>query len=215
MKYQGIIFDLDGVISHTDQFHFKSWKTIADELGAPFDEEINHQLRGVSREESLEIILQSYAKELPRSKAYYTEKKNQEYRRLLSAMTPEDLEPEVKTTLDILRQKGYKMAVGSSSKNARLILEKLGLANFVEVVVDGNDIEQSKPHPEVFLKACERLGIAPQQCLVIEDAKAGIESAIAANMDCASFGDAARHPRANYHLKRITDLLEVLKEKEQ
>ncbi len=215
MKYKALIFDLDGVISHTDQFHFQAWKTIADELGIPFDEKVNHQLRGISRMDSLEVILQSYPKELPREKTYYAEKKNHEYRRLLSTMTPEDLELEVKKTLEVLKQKGYMMAIGSSSKNARLILEKLGLEDYFDAVVDGNDIEHSKPHPEVFLKASEQLGIAPPQCLVIEDARAGIVAAIAANMDCVSFGETASHPKANYHIKRIAELLELLKEDEQ
>ena len=210
MKYKAIIFDLDGVLTHTDQYHFQAWKELADELGIPFDEKVNHQLRGISRMDSLEVILRSYPGELPKDKKKYAEQKNQRYRELLSAMTPQDLEPEVKETLEILRQRGYKMGVGSSSKNARYILEKLGLEDFFDGVVDGNDVVQTKPDPEVFLKASRLLGVAPEQCLVIEDAKAGVEAALGAGMDCAGIGDAVDHPQATYSLNHLSEIIHVL-----
>jgi beta-phosphoglucomutase len=210
MKYQGIIFDLDGVICHTDQYHYLAWKEIADEIGVYFDEIINNRLRGVSRKKSLEIILERFAGELPKTKEYYLDKKNARYRSLLEKMTPADLSPEVQATLAYIKEKGLKTAIGSSSKNAQLILQRLGLENEFDVVVDGTAITRSKPDPEVFAKAGEQLGLTPEHCLVVEDAKTGVEAARAAHMDCAGIGDAATSTLATYHLKSISDLTTIL-----
>ena len=178
MKYQGIIFDLDGVICSTDQYHYLAWKALADRLGIYFDESINNRLRGVSRMASLEIILERYDGALTdaEKEAAATEK-NELYRKLLAQMSPADLAPEVKETLDALRQKGLLLAIGSSSKNARFILGQIGLGYYFDKISDGTNISRSKPDPEVFLKAAEFLGLEPGVCLVVEDAKAGIEAA--------------------------------------
>lgn len=176
MKYQAVIFDLDGVICSTDQYHYQAWKAVADELNIPFDETVNHRLRGVSRMESFEIILEKYDAEMSREeKVSWTEKKNTIYKELLKNMRTADLSEEVKTTLDTLRAQGLLLAIGSSSKNAGFILKQIGLGDYFDAVSDGNNITKSKPDPEVFLKAAKYLGKEPKDCLVVEDAKAGVQ----------------------------------------
>lgn len=162
MKYKGIIFDLDGVICHTDKYHYQAWKKLADKLGIYFDEEINNRLRGVSRMESFEIILEKYDGEMTEEeKVRYASEKNDLYRELLKNMTTADLDPQVKETLDALRSRGLLLAIGSSSRNAGFILERLGLSGYFDAVSDGNNISRSKPDPEVFLKAAEYLNLQP------------------------------------------------------
>ena len=194
VKIKGLIFDLDGVLVFTDKFHYQAWKTMADELGVYFDETINHRLRGVSRMDSLEIILERY--EGPdlslREKEKLAEKKNEIYRTLLESMTPDDVTKEVRDTLTKLREKGYKLAIGSSSKNAKFILEKVELKDAFDAISDGNNITKSKPDPEVFLKAAEYLGLPPKACMVVEDAEAGIEAAKKGGMYAAGIGEAAK-----------------------
>lgn len=211
MKYKAIIFDLDGVICHTDHYHYLAWKQLADKIGVYFDEAINNRLRGVSRMESLEIILERLEDKtlLPDEKERLAEEKNTMYKELLLKMTTKDLSEEVKDTLSILRKKGLKLAIGSSSKNARLILTQIGLADFFDAISDGNNITRSKPHPEVFVKAAEYLGIESCDCLVVEDAKAGIEAAEAAGMDSAAIGDACGNPLATYDLPTFATLLRI------
>ena len=208
MKYKGIIFDLDGVICSTDHYHYLAWKALADELGVYFDETINNRLRGVSRMASLEIVLENYSGQMsPEEKTAAAEKKNAIYRQLLGQMSPADLSDEVKQTLDQLRAKGLLLAIGSSSKNAKYILERIGLGDYFDRISDGTNITRSKPDPEVFLKAAEFLALPPDDCLVVEDAKAGIEAASAAGMDSAAIGDAVSCGLATYNLTRFSDLL--------
>lgn len=212
MQYKGVIFDLDGVICFTDRFHYQAWKKLADRLGIYFDETINNRLRGVSRMASLEIILEkadyAYSQE---EKEAFCEEKNASYRELLKTMSPADLSDEVKATLVELRQRGYKLAIGSSSKNTKFILERIGLGNFFDAIADGNDITHSKPHPEVFLKAASALGYFPQNCLVVEDALAGIQAAKAGGMAAAALhGDAEGCGLEDYDLNTFSDLLSIL-----
>ena len=210
MKYKAVIFDLDGVICHTDMYHYQAWKQIADELGIYFDEEINNRLRGVSRMESFEIILERYEGTMSlEDKVVYTTRKNEAYKELLKNMSPADLSPEVKETLDGLRAKGLKLAIGSSSKNAGFILERLGLDGYFDAVSDGNNITRSKPDPEVFVKAAEYVDEQADKCLVVEDAKAGLQAAIAGGMDCAAIGDAVASGLGTYNLSAFADLLKV------
>lgn len=207
MKYKGMIFDLDGVICSTDEYHYQAWKTLADRLGIPFDRTINNRLRGVSRMESLEIILEKAACEYtPEEKATFAEEKNNIYRELLHQMSTADLSDDVRNTLNALREKGVRVAIGSSSKNTPFILERIGLGDFFEAVADGNCITHSKPHPEVFLKAAAMLGLTPTECLVVEDAHAGVEAAVAGGFDCAAIGDAYSDERAKWHLNSFKEL---------
>ncbi len=212
MKYQGVIFDLDGVICHTDEYHYQAWKVLADKLDTYFDREINNRLRGVSRMDSLEIVLERYTGE-PLSQERKVElatEKNEIYRQLLAQMSPKDLSAEVADTLNKLREMGLKLAIGSSSKNAPFILERIGLGSFFDAISDGNNITKSKPDPEVFLKAAEFLGLKPETCLVVEDAEAGVDAAIAGGMDAAAIGDAVGCGKGTYNLATFSDLLEAV-----
>lgn len=210
MKYRAVIFDLDGVICHTDKYHYQAWKKVADELGIYFDELINNRLRGVSRMESFDIILERYEGEMSlEEKIHWTEKKNDIYKELLKNMSPEDLTDEVKQTLDDLRERGLKLAIGSSSKNAGFILGQIGLGEYFDAVSDGNNISRSKPDPEVFVKAAQFLEEEPEDCLVVEDAKAGLEAALAGGMDCAAIGDAVASGLGTYNLNSFSELLNV------
>lgn len=212
IKYRAIIFDLDGVICHTDNYHYQAWKRLADKLGIYFDERINHRLRGVSRMDSLDILLERYEGEplTLEEKERLAAEKNEIYKKLLLQMTPADLTKEVRDTLNHLRNLGIKLAIGSSSKNARLILKQIGLGDYFEAISDGNNIKNSKPHPEVFLKAAAFLKVNTSECLVVEDAKAGIEAAHSGEMDSAGLGDAADHPLATYRLSDFSELVEVI-----
>lgn len=208
MKYQAVIFDLDGVICSTDHYHYLAWKRLADELGIAFDETVNNRLRGVSRMASLDIILEAYNGEMTNAdKLKCAELKNTYYRQFLEGLTPRDVSEDTKSTLDLIKAKGVKEAIGSSSKNAKFILEKIGLKDYFDAVSDGTNITRSKPDPEVFLTAAEYLGISPRVCIVIEDAISGIEAALAAGMDCAAIGDAAKYKLATYNITRLSELI--------
>ena len=210
-QYKAIIFDLDGVICHTDKYHYLAWKALADKLGIYFDEEINNRLRGVSRMESLEIVLERYGGTLTEAeKQALAEEKNALYRELLKKMSAEDLSAEVKETLDTLRAGGRILAIGSSSKNTRFILERIGLDGYFDAISDGNNIANSKPDPEVFLKAAQFIGLPAEECLVVEDAKAGIVAAAAGGFDSAAIGDAVKCGLANYNMSTFSDLKEIV-----
>lgn len=214
MKFEkkAVIFDLDGVICFTDKYHYQAWKALADRLGIYFDEKINDRLRGVSRMASLEIILERAEKEYSQAeKDAFTAEKNDAYRKLLKNMSPADLTDEVRDTLAELRRRGYRLAIGSSSRNTKFILERIGLGGFFDAVADGTDITRSKPDPEVFLVAAEKLGIAPADCAVVEDAKAGVRAAKAGGMTAlALFGDARGCGLEDYDLLSFSDLLNIL-----
>ena len=208
---RAVIFDLDGVICFTDKYHYQAWKALADRLGIYFDEQINNRLRGVSRMASLEIILERAEKVYTEAeKEAFAAEKNALYVELLQQMNPGDLSAEVRETLDALRAGGYLLAIGSSSRNAKLILSRLGLGDYFDAISDGTNISRSKPDPEVFLKAAEMLGLDPAECLVVEDAKAGIQAARAGGFQSAGLGEAAEHPDCTYPLGCFADLKKVL-----
>lgn len=213
MSLKAAIFDLDGVIVFTDKFHYQAWKKMADSMGIYFDEEINNRLRGVSRMDSLEIILERYEGEplSQEKKEALAAEKNETYRELLKTMTPADVSKEVRDTLAELRKRGYGIALGSSSKNAKFILERVELLDAFDKISDGNNITKSKPDPEVFEKAAEFLGEKPEDCLVVEDAEAGIDAGIAGGMKTAAIGDAVNCGKADYALQTFSDLLTILK----
>lgn len=211
MKYKAIIFDLDGVICSTDQYHYEAWKVIADKLNIYFDKHINHRLRGVSRMESLNIILERYVGSLTdEEKQKYAEQKNKIYRELLEKMNEADVSSEVKNTLTELKQKGIMLAIGSSSKNAKFILQRLGIMDYFDKISDGNNVVHSKPDPEVFLKASEYLQLKPEECLVIEDSLAGIEAARLGNMDSVAIGDVTKSNLATYNISSFSNILNII-----
>lgn len=207
-RYEAVIFDLDGVIVSTDHYHFLAWSQLARQERIEFNEEINHRLRGVSRMESLEIILEKASKRYtPEEKRELAERKNEVYRGLLGSLTASDLLPGVAETLSALRERGYKIAIGSSSKNTPVILERIGLSGYFDAVADGNGIKRSKPDPEVFLLAAGKLGVSPATCLVVEDAEAGIIAAKRGGMAAAAIGEARSCQEADCSLETIADLL--------
>ncbi len=210
-KYDGVIFDLDGVICFTDHYHYLAWKALADSLGIDFDESKNDRLRGVSRMESLEIVLEGYhgAPLSDAEKTALANRKNALYRQSLQTMSPKDLSDEVRDTLNELRTRGLKLAIGSSSKNTPLILERIGLAGFFDAVSDGNNITRSKPDPQVFTMAAEMLCLPAEKCLVVEDALAGLQAAAAGGFASAGLGPAAQSGKATYSLHSFRDLLDI------
>ncbi|MCM3699544.1 beta-phosphoglucomutase [Paenibacillus macerans] len=210
-RYQAVIFDLDGVIVSTDHYHFLAWSELARQEGIEFNEQINHRLRGVSRMESLEIILEKASKRYtPVEKLELAERKNEVYRSQLGDLTAGDMLPGVAETLSALRERGYKVAIGSSSKNTPVILERIGLSGYFDAVADGNGIKHSKPDPEVFLLAAGKLGVPPAGCLVVEDAEAGVVAAKRGGMAAAAIGEARSCQEADYSLESIADLLLLL-----
>ncbi|MCL2398151.1 MAG: beta-phosphoglucomutase [Defluviitaleaceae bacterium] len=211
MKYKAIIFDLDGVICHTDKYHYLAWKQVADRLGIYFDEEINNRLRGVSRMESLEIVLERCEKILSHEeKLSIADEKNEIYKNLLKDMSPADVSKEVMDTLTSLKNSGILLGIGSSSKNAKLILSKIGLQEFFDAISDGIGLAHSKPNPEVFVKCAQMLNIDPTDCLVIEDAIVGVQAAKAAKMDSVAVGDAAKQDIATYKMECFTELIALV-----
>jgi beta-phosphoglucomutase len=210
---RAVIFDLDGVLVFTDKYHYMAWKTIADKLGIPFDENDNNRLRGVSRAQSLDIILEKYTgKPLDsEEKKRLAEEKNEIYVTLLSQMTGDDVSRSVRRVLSDIRERGYKIAVGSSSRNARYILKMVELEDAFDAVSDGTNIVHSKPDPEVFLKGADMLNESPENCLVVEDAKAGILAGNAGGMYTAAIGDAVNCGKADYDMFSLSDLLYILR----
>ena len=191
MKFEAIIFDLDGVIVTTDDCHYLAWKQMADEEGIYFDREINHRLRGVSRMESLAIILERANKEYTQAeKDEMATRKNGYYVDFITKLTPDAILDGVMDNLDRLKENGVKIAIGSSSKNAPIILRQIGLDGYFDAVSDGNNITNSKPDPEVFVKAAQMLGMDYADCLVVEDADAGIEAGKRAGMKTLAVGQA-------------------------
>lgn len=208
---QGVIFDLDGVIVSTDDLHYAAWKNIADKESIPFDETVNHRLRGVSRMESLDIILEKATKNYTDDeKIKLATEKNEIYRSSLESLSADDILTGVESLLHSLKQKNIRLAIGSSSKNAVPILQHIGLEKHFDVIVTGNDIRQSKPDPEVFLLAAERMQLASEACVVIEDAQAGIDAARAAGMKAVGVDENLNLQNTDWQLESLENL-DVLK----
>ncbi len=209
---KGFIFDLDGVIVSTDGLHYLAWKQMADKEGIYFDEQINNRLRGVSRMASLEIVLERREREYSdEEKLALATQKNDIYKELLKSLTPEDTLPDVRETLNELRARGYKLAIGSSSRNTPAILKYIGLEGFFDAVSDGNNITNSKPDPEVFIKAAAFLGLDPSECYVVEDAKAGVDAGVAGGFTTIAIGDASGYERADYSIVDFGEILNIAK----
>ena len=206
-----IIFDLDGVICSTDRYHYLAWKALSDRLGIPFDKQVNSQLRGVSRMESLEIILGEHSADYSEEqKLALAAEKNEIYKSYLSSMTPGDLAKEVRMTLHTLRQHGYLLAIGSSSKNTQQILRQLGLGDFFDAIADGTMITKSKPDPEVFLLAASMLGVSPENAIIIEDAESGVRAAKAGRFRAIGIRTESNDPDSDITIKRLSNLIEIL-----
>jgi len=207
MRYKGIIFDLDGVLVSTDGCHYEAWKKLADEENIYFDRTINERMRGVSRMESLDIVLEkadkSYTQE---EKVAMAERKNQYYIEKVKEITPKAILPGVENFISQVKAVDIKIAVGSSSKNTKLILKQVGFSEMFDAVADGNEIMHSKPAPDVFLLAAEKLHLQPKDCLVVEDAEAGVEAGLAAGMDVLAVGSAQAKEGAAYKAENLLEI---------
>lgn len=208
---KGIIFDLDGVLLSTDEMHYQAWKAAADELNIPFDRTDNNRLRGVSRMACVDILLEkadrTYSEE---EKLDIATRKNERYVSLLGSLSPDTISEDVRSTLAKLKELGLKLSIGSSSKNTKHILALTDLARYFDAVSDGTNITRSKPDPEVFLKAAEFLHLLPEDCLVIEDATAGIDAAKAGGFTAVGIGDAASYEKTDHAIEKISDILALL-----
>ncbi|MNS90117.1 Beta-phosphoglucomutase [compost metagenome] len=190
-QMKGAIFDLDGVIVDTAKYHFLAWSALAKELGFEFTEEHNERLKGVSRMESLRILLEIGEVDVPEEEQLkMADSKNEKYVEYISSLDESELLPEVRAYLMSLRDRGVKIALGSASKNAEFILNKLNISSLFDAVVDGNKVANAKPDPEVFLTACRELGLEPAECVVFEDAAAGVQAARAAGTGVVGIGRA-------------------------
>lgn len=207
MNKKGFIFDLDGVIVDTAKYHFLAWKKLADELNIPFTEIENEQLKGISRIQSLEKILAlgniSISKELFDK---LMAEKNEDYLKYISEMTTTEILPDIVKTLNFLKSNNQKIALGSASKNAKAILEKVGLINEFKVIIDGNKVTEAKPNPEVFLKAASGLEVDAKDCIVFEDSLAGVKAANLGGMISIGIGSKEVLFEADYVFKDFTEI---------
>lgn len=207
MSKKAFIFDLDGVIVDTAKYHYLAWKELANQLGFDFTMAQNERLKGVSRVRSLEILLDIGKVRLEEDeKSKYLKDKNEQYLKYIAEMDHTEVLPGIDDLLHYLKLNKVPFSLGSASKNARLILETLDLIDLFDAIVDGNDVSTAKPDPEVFLIAAEKLGVKPENCIVIEDAQAGIEAANKAGMISVGIGDTEVLKDADYILKNTSEL---------
>lgn len=204
---KGIIFDLDGVLVSTDEYHFRSWQKISAEEGIYFTWEMNNNFRGVGRMECVDILLATTNKKYTQEeKNLIAIRKNKYFAESLDLLDESAILPGTIETLDNLRERGIKIGVGSNSRNAKAIINKLNLQDKLDVISDGFDIKNSKPDPEVFLLTAERLGLKSEECIVVEDAVAGIEAAHAAGMKALGIGTADRLTKAEKVVKNLSEI---------
>ena len=217
MAIRGFIFDLDGVLTDTAEYHFRAWKRLAEEEGLPFSREDNEALRGVPRRESLLLLLKG--RSYPEKKlAEMMERKNGYYLEFIREITPADLLPGARELLEELRAAGIKTAIGSASKNAGEVIERLGIRSLLDAVSDGYSVERQKPAPDLFLHAAEQLGLKPEECAVVEDAAAGVEAAQAGGFSTVGIGPTQRVGEADAVFPslegvRLEELLKALGDK--
>lgn len=189
-EIKACLFDLDGVVVDTAKYHYLAWKRLANELGFDFTEDDNERLKGVSRMRSLDILLEIGGKTLSEDeKLAYADKKNVWYREFITKMEPNEILPGAVEYFDELKKAGIKIALGSASKNAVTILDRLEIKHWFDAIIDGTSTQKAKPDPEVFLLGAKAVGVDASECVVFEDAEAGVEAAKAANMKCVGIGD--------------------------
>lgn len=211
-RFCAVAFDMDGVLLSTDRLHFRAWQEFTRRHGIPFSEADNARLLGLSRLDSMDIVLSKAPRAYsPQEKAALCDEKNALYRALIDTMTPDFVAPEVRACLRTLRAAGWKLVLASSSKNAPLIMERTDLRRAFDATVDGNDIARGKPDPEVYAKAAEALGEPPGACVAVDDAPAGIASAAAAGMTAVAMGEAAKRRDAPYAISGLAELPALLR----
>jgi beta-phosphoglucomutase len=207
MKHTGFIFDLDGVIVDTAKYHYLAWKKLANELGFEFTHEQNELFKGVSRKRCLEILLEIGAIKATQEKFdLWMIEKNEDYLAYIEEMDASEILPDVPKVLNYLKDKNIPIGLGSASKNAKPILEKVNLLSYFDVIVDGNNVTKAKPDPEVFLMAAKELGVPAENCIVFEDAVAGIQAANAAKMISIGIGDARVLSQAKFNFSDFTQI---------
>lgn len=207
MGKKGFIFDLDGVIVDTAKYHYLAWKKLANELGFEFTKEQNEMFKGVSRKRCLEILLDIGNIEATQEQFnQWMIEKNNDYLNYIESMNESEILPDVTKTLEFLERHKQPIALGSASKNARPILDKVGLLSYFDVIVDGNNVTRAKPDPEVFLIAAEELNVNPEDCIVFEDAVAGIQAANNANMTSIGIGEKTVLHEAKHVFKDFTEI---------
>jgi beta-phosphoglucomutase len=205
MTIKGFIFDLDGVLTDTAEFHYRGWKRLADELDISFTREDNEALRGIPRRESLMLILRQ--RQYPEDQIQeMLERKNNYYLELIQTIRPDDLLPGARELLEEIRAAGLKSALGSASRNAPEVVERLGIANLLDAIAHGGSVERQKPAPDLFLHAASQLGLTPEECIVVEDAAAGIEAAIAGGFHSVGLGPPERVGAANLCVPSLKDV---------
>lgn len=201
------LFDLDGVIVDTAKYHYLAWKRLASGLGFDFSEEDNERLKGISRMDSLNILLKIGGLTIDeKAKEELAQKKNDWYCELIAKMTPDEILPGTKEFLELLRENKIKIALCSASKNSMTILNNIGLVSHFDAIVDGNSVTHAKPNPEVFLLGAEKLGVKPEECVVFEDARAGIEAAINAGMSSVGIGNPEILDKANIVISSLKEM---------
>ena len=196
---KAVLFDLDGVLVSTDEYHYRSWLKLSKEEGFDFfDHEFNHQFRGVARMECVEILTKASGRLYTiEQKQEIADRKNRYFAESLASVTPDELLPGALAALRELKRRGVKIAVASNSRNAKPIIRQVGIDQYLDAVVDGHEIENSKPDPEVFLLAAKSIGVPPANCIVVEDAVAGLEAARRAGMKALGIGSRERLPNAD------------------
>ncbi|TZE82310.1 beta-phosphoglucomutase [Calorimonas adulescens] len=206
LRYEGMIFDLDGVLTDTARFHYAAWKRLCEEIGCYFDEIINEKLKGIGRMESLNIILNENDIEISdEGKQFLADRKNLYYKEMISKITPMDLLPGVSELFQRLNELGVKKAVASASRNACTVLERLGIIDYFQYIVDTDRIKNGKPDPEIFLNASKGLGIPPKKCIGVEDSQAGIEAIKKAGMYAIGIGKPDTLYKADLVLRDLRD----------
>jgi len=204
-KLKAIIFDLDGVITDTSEYHYQAWKRLADEEGIPFSRDDNDKLRGVSRKECLKILLNG--KQVSAEKFQeMMDRKNKYYVELLKQMTSENILSGAREIVLEIKRRGIKTAIASVSKNTRTVLQGTGIEDLFDVIVDGYSVKNTKPAPDIFLFAAKELGVKPEDCAVVEDAEAGIDAALAGNMLSIGIGPEERVGKARFRFEKIGDI---------
>jgi beta-phosphoglucomutase len=200
------LFDLDGVLVDTAKYHFIAWKKLADELNIPFTHDDNEKLKGVSRMDSLDIILKLGGRSLStQEKNELADRKNKWFVDFVNGMSPSEIFPGVKELLAELKKRGLKVGLASSSKNAPAVLQLLGITSLFDAIVDGSMVTNAKPDPELFLLASEKLNTPPSECVVFEDAEAGVEAARRAGMKCVGVGSVSILHQADFIVKQVAD----------
>lgn len=204
-EIKAFIFDMDGVITDTVHYHYLSWKRLAEEENIPFTLEDNEKLLGLSRPDSLKIFLKGKPVD-PTQQEQLLARKNQYFLELISGLSKEDLLPGIGDLLDTLGQRGFKIALASSSKNAKIVIEKLGITSYFDSLSDGSSVHNTKPAPDLFLDAAFKLGVKPEECIVLEDSAAGVQAALSANMKVIGIGPSGRVGQAHWRFDSTANI---------